>query len=130
MPASDGDDKCWVSGVELLFGFMLTMQFLLPVYIAKRKRWERSPHLVASISQRTRWFSQHLTGLAHGVVLDFTKRWPSCAALGGMHQCLALAFPQQQRAAIHGFLSVKLGQFGGALNDRWRFLPLPYECLR
>ena len=128
----DGATFSWVSGVELLVGFMLTMKFMPPVYIARRKRWERNPHLVASVPRRTRWFSQHLTGLAraHGVVIEFQPRWPSCAALGGKHQCLPLAFPEQQRAAILEFLRARLGACSVALNERWRSLQLPDGCFR
>ena len=70
-----GGPMSWVSGVELLIGFVIATGFLPPVYIAKRKRWERSPHLVATVSQRTRWFCQHLVGLvrAHGGALTSCK---------------------------------------------------------
>ena len=127
-----GGTRCWVSGIELLFGFMLGTHFLPPVYIANRKRWERNPHLVASVAQRTRWFCQQLTGLAraHGLALDFEERWSSCAALGRKHQCIALALPEQQRVAIRDYFGTKLGSCGGALNERWRSLPLPEVCLR
>ena len=122
----------WISKVELFFGFLLATGYLPPVYEAKRKVWLRSPHLIAQTHRRVQWFNQNLSAVAHalGQPLVFENRWPSSAALGGLHPCLAIVLPVQLKSSIDRYLTGHMTQLRGLPATRWRSLPLPEACLR
>ena len=56
----------WMSAVDLLFSFLLSAKFLPQVYKADCKQWQRGPHFIATVSQRSRWFLQQLKAVARG----------------------------------------------------------------
>ena len=130
--AREDSPPVWISKVELFFGFLLSTEFLPPVYDAKRKLWLRNPHLVAATHRRVQWFAQNLGAVAKqmGLPLAFESKWPSSAALGGQHPCLGARFPVQLRASIDRYLLACHAQLRGPTMLRWRHVPLPSSCLR
>ena len=131
LPADDGAPT-WVSKVELFFGFLLSVEFLPPIYDAKRKLWIRNPHLVAPTHRRVQWFSQNLGAIAGalGQQLRFEQKWPSSAALGGVHPYIAVVLPTPLRTSIDAFFMRHLARARGFSTAWWRSLPLPEACLR
>ena len=131
LPAHEGAPT-WVSKVELFFGFLLSVEFLPPIYDARRKLWVRNPHLVAPTHRRIQWFSQNLAAIAGalGQQLHFEQKWPSSAALGGVHPCIAVVLPAPLRASIDSYVMRHLARAKGFSTSWWRSLPLPEATLR
>ena len=132
LSAREGVAPVRVSKVEIFFGFLLSTGFLPPVYDAKRKLWQRNPHLAAATHRRVQWFAQNLGAVAKklGFPLAFESKWPSSAALGGQHPCLGARFPVQLRASIDRYLMAYQAQLRGSSTLRWRHVPLPESCMR
>ena len=131
LPGNDSPPT-WVSKLELFFGFLLATNFLPPIYDTKRKIWIRNPHLVAPTYKRVTWFSLNLSAVAKamGQAVVFAQRWPSSAALGGIHPCIAVRLPTQLRTAIDRYISGAMARPHGSSSTRWRSLPVPDSCLR
>ena len=132
LPSTTDAEPAWVSKTEIFFGFLLSTQYLPPVYEAKRKVWLRNPHLVAPTYRRVQWFIQNLGAVAQalGQQLRFVEKWPSSAALGGLHPCLAVVLPGQLRSSIDRYLAGHLAGLPGLPGQRWRHVPVPEACLR
>ena len=132
LPGGGDTAPTWVSKVELFFGFILATQFLPPVYDGRRKTWIRHPHLVATTDKRVQWFCLNLTAVAKalGMQVVFEQKWPSSAALGGLHPCTGVVLPMQLRASVDDYLATHLAAQRGFGFSRWKHIQLPDAVLR